>query len=80
MPVIILIFLFIQACAALPALPFDPEDVKTQGLQETFQPGVLIIRAAESTTEETASILSSAHAIIGARVLEDYSSEGMPGL
>jgi len=79
-PVIILIFLFIQACTALPAFPFDPEDVKTQDLQETFQPGVLLVRAADSTTEETASILSSAHAIIGARVLEDYSSEGMPGL
>lgn len=77
---VLLLAFFIQAGTATPVLPFNVDDVNPQDLHDSYRPGVLLVRAADSPAEEIASVLSSAHATIGARVLEDYSAEGAAGL
>ena len=77
---VLLLAFFAQAGTATPALPFNFDELKPQDLQDSYRPGVLLVRAADSPAEELASVLSSAHATIGARVLEDYSVEGALGL
>lgn len=77
--VLVLLSIFIQAGTAIPVMPFNFDEIKPQDLQDSYQPGVLLVRA-DGPAEDTASVLSSAHATIGARVLEDFSASGAPGL
>jgi len=80
--IITLIFLggFVFQASALPVIPFNADEIKTENGTDSYRPGVLLVRAAGTHTENSASVLSAAHAGIGARVLEEYSAEGAPGL